>query len=258
MSIRELFDLSGRAALITGGSRGLGLQIAEALAEQGATLILTARKAEQLEAAKAHLSVYGTAVHTIPHNLSQLDTIPELVARILEQTDTINILVNNAGATWGAPAEDYPADAWDKILTLNLTALFTLTQEVARQSMIPRQAGAIVNVASVAGLQGNHPQMMGTVAYNTSKGGLIAMTRALAAEWARYGIRVNALAPGFFPTRMTAGTLEKAQNAIEAVTPLGRIGGPEDLKGAALLLASDASAFITGQVIVVDGGISAI
>jgi NAD(P)-dependent dehydrogenase (short-subunit alcohol dehydrogenase family) len=258
MSIQTLLNLSGRVALITGGSRGLGLQIAEALAEQGATLVLTARKAEQLEEAKAHLSHYDTIVHTISHNLSQVDTIPELVTGILKQTKTIDILVNNAGATWGAPAESYPADAWDKVITLNLTALFALTQEVARQTMIPCKAGAIVNVASVAGLQGNHPQMMGTVAYNTSKGGLIAMTRALAAEWARYGVRVNALAPGFFPTRMTAGTLEKAQSAIEAVTPLGRVGGPEDLKGAALLLASDASAFITGQVIVVDGGISVI
>lgn len=257
MGIQKLFDLSGRVALITGGSRGLGLQIAEALAEQGASLVLIARKAQQLEAARAQLSHY-TTVHTVAHNLSQIDTIPKLVTGILNQTKTIDILVNNAGATWGAPAESYPTDAWDKVITLNLTALFTLTQEVARQSMIPRKDGAIVNIASVAGLQGNHPQMMGTVAYNTSKGGLLAMTRALAAEWARYGIRVNALAPGFFPTRMTAGTLEKAQSAIEAVTPLGRVGGPEDLKGAALLLASDASAFITGQMIVVDGGISAI
>jgi gluconate 5-dehydrogenase len=258
MSVRKLFDLTGRVALITGGSRGLGLQIAEALAEQGASLVLIARKAEQLAEAKAHLSPYGVAVHTIAHNLSHVGSIPELVTGLLEQTERIDILVNNAGATWGAAAEGYPAEAWDKVITLNLTALFSLTQAVARQSMIPRQTGAIVNVASVAGLQGNHPQMMGTVAYNTSKGGLIALTRALAAEWAKYGIRVNALAPGFFPTKMTTGTLEKAQRAIEAATPLGRVGGPEDLKGAALLLASDASAFITGQVIVVDGGVSVI
>lgn len=256
MSVRELFDLSGRVAVVTGGSRGLGVQIAEALAEQGAALVLIARKREMLEAVKGQLERFGVPVHTVPYDLARREGIPELVGEILAQVGRIDILINNAGATWGAPAEAYPAEAWDKVIGLNLTALFALSQAVVKQAMIPHRRGVIVNVASVAGLRANPPQMAGTAAYNASKGGVLALTRALAAEWARYGVRVNALAPGFFPTKMTAATLERAQGAIEAATPLGRVGGAEDLKGAALLLASDASAFITGQLIVVDGGAS--
>lgn len=256
MSVRELFDLSGRVAVVTGGSRGLGVQIAEALAEQGAALVLIARKREMLEAVKGQLERFGVPVHAVPYDLARREGIPGLVGEILAQVGRIDILINNAGATWGAPAEAYPAEAWDKVIGLNLTALFALSQAVVKQAMIPHRRGVIVNVASVAGLQANPPQMAGTAAYNASKGGVLALTRALAAEWARYGVRVNALAPGFFPTKMTAATLERAQGAIEAATPLGRVGGAEDLKGAALLLASDASAFITGQLIVVDGGAS--
>jgi NAD(P)-dependent dehydrogenase (short-subunit alcohol dehydrogenase family) len=258
VSVTQLFDLSGRTAVITGGSRGLGLQIAEALGEQGAHLILTARRQEQLDEAVATLREQGVTVTATASDLSQHDAVEAFVDGVLEHHDAIDILVNNAGATWGAPAEEHPLDAWRKVVDLNLTGTFLLTQRVALASMIPRGAGRIVNVASIAGLRGNSPKMMGTVAYNTSKGGVIAMTRALAAEWARHGITVNAIAPGYFPTKMTRGTLQYAQEIIEEATPLGRTGGPEDLKGVAVLLASDASAYITGETIAVDGGISAV
>lgn len=258
MSIRDLFDLTGRVALITGGSRGLGLQIAEAYAEQGAQLVLVARKTEQLEEARLRLKDYKTEVLIFAQDLSREDEIAEFVNEVLGRIGKIDILVNNAGASWGAPAEEHPLSAWNKVIGLNLTATFLLTQAVANAAMIPAKKGVIVNVASVAGLRGNSHQMRGTLAYNTSKGGLITMTKALASEWAKYGIRVNALAPGYFPTKMTRGTLELMQTEIEEVTPLGRLGGPEDLKGAALLLGSDASAFMTGQVVAVDGGLSAI
>jgi gluconate 5-dehydrogenase len=257
VSVNRLFDLRDRVAIVTGGSRGLGLQIAEAYAELGARLALTARRQEQLDEAEAHLRDMGAEVLTLAGNLSEPDHAVALVQRVMNAWGGIDILVNNAGTTWGAPAEDHPLEAWHKVVDLNLTGVFVLTQQVARASMIPRRRGRIVNVASVAGLRGNHPQMMGTVAYSTSKGGLVNMTRALAVEWAKYQITVNAIAPGYFPSRMTRGTLEQAQPIVEEATPLGRIGGPEDLKGVAVLLASDAAAYVTGQVIAVDGGLTA-
>jgi NAD(P)-dependent dehydrogenase (short-subunit alcohol dehydrogenase family) len=257
VGVRELFDLTGRTAIVTGGSRGLGLQIAEALAEQGARVVLTARKAGQLEEAVGSLRDRGAEVTAFARDLSQPEAVASFVDEVLDAHDAIDVLVNNAGTTWGAPAEEHPLAAWNKVLDLNLTGLFVLTQRVAAASMIPRRSGRIVNVASVAGLQANDPRMMGTVAYSASKGGVISLTRALAVEWARYGITVNAIAPGYFPTKMTRGTLEQAQDLIEAATPLGRTGGPEDLKGVAALLASDASAFITGQTIAVAGGVTA-
>lgn len=257
MDVRELFDLTGRTAIVTGGSRGLGMQIAEALGEQGARLVLTARKRDQLDEAAQTLRAEGIEVMVVPCDLSQPDGVDAFVSDVLDRHDTVDILVNNAGATWGAPAEEHPMEAWHKVIDLNLTATFQLTQRVAAATMLPRGRGRVINVASVAGMRGNHPDMMGTIAYNTSKGGVIAMTRALAVEWARRGVTVNAIAPGYFPTKMTRGTLEYAQELIEQVTPLGRVGGPEDLKGVAVLLASDASAYITGQTIAVDGGLTA-
>jgi gluconate 5-dehydrogenase len=236
----------------------LGLQIAEALGEQGADLVLTARKQEQLDEAAAHLRGQGAAVTVVAGDLSEPEAVAAFVDEVLDGHEAIDVLVNNAGATWGAPAVDHPLEAWHKVIDLNLTGTFLLTRQVAARSMIPQGRGRIVNVASVAGLQGNNPRMAGTVAYNTSKGGVIAMTRALAAEWAQHGVTVNAIAPGYFPTRMTRGTLDRAQQIIEEATPLGRLGGPEDLKGVAVLLASDASAYMTGQTIAVDGGLTAV
>ena len=258
MSVKDLFDLRGRVALVTGGSRGLGLQIAEAYAEQGARLVIVARKREQLAEAKEQLEGYGSEVLSVAADLSKAENINAFVDEVMASWGRIDILVNNAGATWGAPAEEHPLEAWQKVIDLNLTGTFLLSQAVAKGAMIPEKRGAIVNIASVAGLKGNNPAMMGTVAYNASKGGVVNMTRALAAEWAKYNVRVNAVAPGYFLTKMTRGTLDAAQDLIEAATPLGRVGGPEDLKGAALLLGSDASAFMTGQIIAVDGGVTAV
>lgn len=258
MSVKQLLDLTDKVAIITGGSRGLGLQIAEAYAEMGAKLAITARKAEQLEEAKGKLETMNAEVLAMATNVSDLEAIPTFVETVMDKFGKIDILVNNAGATWGAPAEDHSIETWNKVIDLNLTGSFFLTQAVATASMIPNKKGRIVNVASVAGLKGNHPKMMGTIAYNTSKGGMVTMTKALASEWAKYNITVNAIAPGYFPTKMTKGTLDYAQQAIEASTPLGRLGSEEDLKGLAVLLGSDASAYMTGQIIAVDGGITAI
>jgi gluconate 5-dehydrogenase len=169
-----------------------------------------------------------------------------------------DILINNAGATWGAPAEDHPLDAWMKLVQINLTGVFLLTQAVGKAAMIPRRYGRVVTVASIAGLRGNPPGTNKTLAYNTTKGGLVNFTRALAGEWGPYGITVNALAPGFFPSKMTRATLDKVGDQVKALTPLQRIGDDEDLKGAALLFASDAGKHITGQILAVDGGMTSV
>ena len=257
-SVQQLFDLTGRNAVITGGSRGLGLQIAEALGESGARVLLSARKADELEAAVQHLQAKGVDARWTAADAANPEHIERLGQEALERLGDIDILVNNAGATWGAPAQDYPLEAWDKVMNLNVRGIFLLSQYIGKHSMIPRKRGRIINVASIAGLGGS-PAFMTTVAYNTSKGAVINFTRALAGEWGPHGITVNALAPGFFPSKMTAGTLKMAgEEAIAARVPLHRIGDDEDLKGAALLFASDAGKHITGQVLAVDGGVSAI
>ena len=254
MSVKKLFDLSGRIALITGGSRGLGLQIAEALGEMGATLALTARKADELDEAKAHLATQGISALPLVCDLSRHDTIAAMVEKVLAHHGRIDILVNNAGTTWGAPAEDHPLEAWQKLVDLNLTGTFLVTQAVGKRAMIPRRYGRIINMASIAGIRGNPVDLLETLAYNTTKGGLVNFTRALAGEWGEHGITVNAIAPGFFPSKMTRAALEHIGKRIIERTPLRRLGNDEDLKGLACLLASDASRHITGQVIAVDGG----
>ncbi|HEX7842734.1 MAG TPA: SDR family oxidoreductase [Kofleriaceae bacterium] len=253
MGLKELFDLTGKVALVTGGSRGLGLQMCEALGELGAKIAITARKQAELDEASAHLARQNIETLAVAGDLARAEAIVPLVDKVVARYGTIDILVNNAGATWGAPAEDYPADGWHKVMNLNLNAVFFLSQEVGRRCMIPRKRGNIVNIASVAGL-GGWVGGMGTIAYNTSKGGLVNFTRALAAEWGPHGIRVNAICPGFFPSKMSQGLLDKIGDAVVAATPLRRLGNDEDLKGAIAYLASDASRHVTGQYIVVDGG----
>ncbi|WP_281915403.1 SDR family oxidoreductase [Caldimonas thermodepolymerans] len=258
MSVNSLFDLTGRTALVTGGSRGLGLQIAEALGAAGAKLMISSRKSQDLEQAVAHLQDQGIDARWIAADASREEDVQRLADETLQRVGPVDILVNNAGATWGAPAEDHPVDAWDKVMNLNVRGIFLLTQLMGRKSMIPRRYGRIINVASIAGLGGN-PPFMNTIAYNTSKGAVVNFTRALACEWGRYGITVNALAPGMFPSKMTRGTLEKVGvDNVAAHAPLGRIGDDEDLKGAALLFASRAGKHITGQILAVDGGVSAV
>lgn len=258
MSVKKLMDLTGKVALVTGGSRGLGLQIAEALGEMGASVAITARKEDELAQARAHLERQHVRCYTFACDLGRQDAIDPLVDAVMRNYQRIDILVNNAGATWGAPAEEHPIDAWLKLVNLNLTGTFLLTQQVGKRSMIPNRYGRIVNVASIAGLRGNPVGTLKTVAYNTTKGGLVNFTRALAAEWGEYGITVNAIAPGFFPSKMTQASLAAIEPAVIARTPLHRIGDEEDLKGLAVLLASDASRHITGQVVAVDGGATAV
>ncbi len=254
MSVKKLFDLAGRVAIVTGGSRGLGLQMAEALGEMGARLALTARKKDELDEAVAHLKKLGVEATAYVCDGGRREQIAPVADAILKHYGKADILVNNAGATWGAPAEDHPLEAWDKLVNLNLTGTFLMTQQVAKKSMIPRKYGRIVNVASVAGLMASDPRVVRTVAYNATKHGVVGLTRQLAAEWGEHGITVNAICPGFFPSKMTRGTLDTVGKLVVEVTPTRRLGGDEDLKGLAVLLASDASRHITGQAIAVDGG----
>jgi gluconate 5-dehydrogenase len=220
--------------------------------------MLSARKADELEMAVAQLQAAGIDARWIAADCSKEADLRRLANETLERMGPIDILVNNAGASWGAPAEDHPVEAWDKVMNLNVRGYFILSQEVAKRCMIERRKGRILNVASIAGLSGNGGHMK-TVAYNTSKGAVINFTRTLAGEWGEYGITVNAICPGFFPSRMTHGLLEKlgADNMAQAA-PLRRLGDDEDLKGLALLYASDAGKHITGQWMAVDGGVSAV
>jgi gluconate 5-dehydrogenase len=253
----QLFDLTGQVALVTGGSRGLGLQMAEALGEAGAKVMLTARKAAELEQAVAELQAKGIDARWVAADSGQPAEIQRVVDETVQRLGPVDILINNAGATWGAPAEDHPLEAWDKVMNLNVRSLFLYAQAVAKASMLPRRRGRIVNVASIAGLAGSTEVKF--VAYASSKAAAINLTRQLAGEWGPSGINVNALAPGFFPSKMTRGTLQAlGEDTLASMAPLRRIGSDDDLKGAVLLLSSAAGRHITGQVLAVDGGVSAV
>ena len=257
-NVADLFNLKGKTALVTGGSRGLGWQMAQALGEAGARLVITSRKAADLVEGAAKLQAQGIEVHWIAADCAKEADIARLAEESLQKFGHIDILVNNAGAAWGAPAEDYPIEAWDKVMNLNVRGYFLLSQHIAKRSMIPKRSGRIINIASIAGLGGN-PQGMHTIAYNTSKGAVINFTRALACEWGVHNITVNAICPGFFPSKMTQGTLEAmGEERLAAHAPLRRLGDDEDLKGVCLLLASRAGKHITGQYLAVDGGVSAV
>jgi len=257
-TVQQLFDLEGKVALVTGGSRGLGLQMAHALGEAGAKIMVSSRKADDLEEAVGDLQAAGIDARWIAADCSREEDIRRLADETTQRMGDIDILVNNAGAAWGAPAEDYPVEGWDKVMNLNVRGYFILSQHVAKRSMIPRQSGRIINIASIAGLGGNPPEMQ-TIAYNTSKGAVITFTQALACEWGRYGITVNAICPGFFPSKMTKGTLERlGEDKLAGHAPLRRLGDDEDLKGVTLLYASDAGKHITGQWLAVDGGVSVV
>lgn len=254
MGIRELFELNDQVALVTGASRGLGLQIATALGEMGAKIALCARSQEALEAASARLADAGIDVLAVPCDLSKPDDVPVLVERVLERFGQIDILVNNAGASWGGPAEELALAHWEKVMRLNAGSVFQLSQLVANRSFIPRRAGNIINIASIAALRTD--ARMKAVSYYASKGAALQLTRALATEWGPLGIRVNAICPGFFPSKMSSGLLQKIGDSVVAQTPLGRLGNDTDLMGAAVYLASAASRHVTGQYIAVDGGAS--
>jgi NAD(P)-dependent dehydrogenase (short-subunit alcohol dehydrogenase family) len=255
MSLAKLQDLKGRVALVTGGSRGLGLQIAEVLGELGAKVAITARKPDELATAVEHLQSCGVRAMSVVSDMGELATIAPMVEQVVAALGPIDILVNNAGTSWGSPTIDQSLEGWNKVITLNVTAVFLATQEVGRRCMIPRHSGKVINIASIQGLTGCYPEGVPMLAYNASKGAVVNMTRMLANEWATFGINVNAIAPGYFPTKMTA---KLDQDGAANMAPMKRSGGPEDLKGATALFASDACAFITGQILAVDGGVTAV
>ena len=257
-TIQQLFDLKGKSALITGGSRGLGLQMAHALGEAGARIMVSSRKADDLEQAAAELQAAGIDARWIAADCAREEDTRRLADETLQRMGAIDILVNNAGASWGAPAEEHPVAAWDKVMNLNVRGYFILSQQVAKGWMIPQKRGRIINIASIAGLNGN-PIDMKTIAYNTSKTAVIGFTRTLAAEWGRFGITVNAICPGFFRTKMANGLIDQlGEGKMAAAAPLGRLGDEEDLKGITLLYASDAGKHVTGQWLAVDGGVSVV
>ena len=255
MHVRELFDLSGKTAIVTGGGSGIGRQMAQALAESGANLVLCARKVERCEEAAAELAEVGVRTLGLKCDVREPAEVQAVVDRTRDELGRIDVLVNNAGTVWAAPPEDTPLEGWQKVIDVNLTGVFLFSQAAGR-AMIEQGGGKIVNIASVAGLGGAPPEVMNAISYNASKGGVIAFTRDLACKWARHGINVNAIAPGWFPSEMSRHVLDRQPGVVEHI-PLRRFGGSDDLKGAIVYLASAASDYVTGHTLVVDGGESA-
>lgn len=255
MRVQDLFSLSGKTAVVTGGGSGIGRQMAEALAELGSNVVICARKLDRCEQVAAELSNLGVGTLALACDVRNPEDVDALVAQSIATFGQIDVLVNDAGTSWGAPAEDTPRDGWQKVIDVNLSGLFFVSQAVAR-TMFDR-GGVIVNVASVAGLHGSRAGEMDAVAYSASKGGVIALTKDLAWKWAPRGVRVNAIAPGWFPSDMSKVLLDRFGTTFSERIPLGRFGGADDLKGAIAYLASPASAYVTGHILVVDGGQSA-
>jgi NAD(P)-dependent dehydrogenase (short-subunit alcohol dehydrogenase family) len=253
-TISQLFDLTGRVAIVTGGSRGLGLEMAEGLAEAGAALMLCARRQEWLTPALSELRGRGFRVEGALCDVARPEEVQAVVDKTLAAFGTVDILINNAGISWGEMPEKMPLDKWQKVLDANLTGAFLFSQAAGRE-MLKRQYGRIINIASVAGLQAavNGPHYAG---YAASKAGLMGLTRELAASWGRQNIRVNAIAPGFFHSRLADAAIPLAEPGIKQSSPIPRVGSPGELKAVAVFLAADASNYITGQVIVVDGGMT--
>jgi len=251
-SVKQLFDLTGRVAIVTGGAAGLGRQMAEALGEMGADLVLCARKKERCEQEAQNLASLGVKTLAVGCDVRKPADIQDVVDRAAAEFGKIDILINNAGVSWGAPVEDMPLEAWNKVIETNLTGTFLFSQ-AAGKIMLRQGRGKIINIASVAGFRGAPPELPAT-GYHASKGGVIAFTKDLACKWARHNINVNAIAPGWFPTHMSEVVIERNRDAFLKRIPLGRFGSENDLKGAAVFLASEASDFVTGHVLVVDGG----
>ena len=252
LNVKKLFDLTGRVAIVSGGSMGLGLQMAEGLAEMGANLVLCARKKERCEEAGETLRSHGIQLLALACDVKDKASIQQVAAETLAKFGRIDILINNAGVSWGAPVEEMTLEQWDKVLSTNLTGTFLFCQAVGK-AMAAQASGKIINIASVAGLGGASADLQ-AIGYHASKGGVIAFTKDLACKWAPHNIQVNAIAPGWFPTHMSGWIIEHRKDSLLAKIPLGRFGGDHDLKGAAVFLASEASAYVTGHVLVVDGG----
>ena len=257
MNTLDLFRLDGKTAIVTGGGRGLGRYMAEALSDAGANVVLCSRKAEPLQEVRDEIEARGGKALALSCDVTKQEDVESVVSAAQEAFGSIDILVNNSGATWGAPPTDMPLEKFDQVIAVNVRGTFLMSQAVGRRMIERESGGAMINISSVAGIVGGKPDYMQTVGYNSSKGAIISMTRDLATSWAEHGITVNAIAPGWFPTRMSGGLIEKFEERMLEDIPLGRFGNPEDLKGVAVFLASPAAAYITGQTIVVDGGATA-
>lgn len=257
MNKLDLYRLDGKVAIVTGGGRGLGASFAEALADGGASVVLCSRKVEACEQVKQAIEAKGARALALACDVTRPGDVQLVVEAAQETFGGIDILVNNSGATWGAPPEEMPLDKFEWVMQVNVTGTFLMSQAVGKTMITRGKGGTIINIASVAGLGGGRPLYIQTVGYNTSKAAVLNMTRDLATSWARYGITVNAIAPGWFPTKMSQALLDRYQEQMLADIPLKRFGKPEEIQGVVLFLASPAAAYITGQVIVVDGGSSA-
>jgi NAD(P)-dependent dehydrogenase (short-subunit alcohol dehydrogenase family) len=255
MHVKQLFDLTGRVAIVTGGSIGLGRQMAEALAEMGANIVLCARKKERCEKAAEELQKIGVKTLALGCDVKNPAEIQQVVDATMAQFGRIDILINNAGTSWGAPVEEMRLEHWNKVIETNLTGTFLFSQAVGR-IMVSQRRGKIINIASVAGLGGAPPEFQ-AIGYHASKGGVIIFTKDLACKWGIHNIQVNSIAPGWFPTNMSQVLIERNKETFLRSIPLRRFGNENDLKGAAVFLASDASDYVTGHVLVVDGGQSA-
>ncbi|MFB5195785.1 gluconate 5-dehydrogenase [Bacillus sp. AFS073361] len=253
MNVKALFDLTGKVAIVTGGGRGLGQKIAEGFAEAGANVVVCSRKLEACVEISEGLKRVGVESLALKCDVTNPEDIKNVVDKTVERFGRIDILVNNSGATWGAPVEEMPLEAWKKVMDINVTGTFLMSQAVGKV-MLQQKSGKIINIASVAGLKGSNPKYMNAIGYNSSKGAVITFTKDLAVKWGPSGIYVNAIAPGFFPTKMSKGLLDHGGEAILEGTPLRKFGSENDLKGVALFLAAPASDFVTGDVLVVDGG----
>ncbi len=251
MTVNELFSLKGKVAIVTGASRGLGEEMAKGLAESGASLFLCSRKVEACERVAAEIERLGAKAYARRCDVTSLVEVEGVVKEVEKEWGRIDILINNAGQTWGAMAEELSLENWHRVIEVNLTGAFLFAQQAGRV-MIQHGGGKIVNVASVAGLIGSRE--INAISYTASKGGLIALTRDLAVKWAQYRINVNAIAPGFFPTQMTRWLLEHKREKLLRSIPLGRFGEAQDIRGVAVFLCSEAASYITGHVLVVDGG----
>ena len=250
----DLFRLDGKTAIVTGGGRGLGQYMAEALVDAGANVVLCSRKKEACEEVRAELEARGGKALAVALDVTDPDAVNAVVEETVGTFGAVDVLVNNSGATWGAPTLEMPVEAFDKVVSVNLRGTFLMSQAVLKKMVERGAGGSIVSIASVAGLVGGHPDYMQTVGYNSSKGAIISMTRDLATTFSRENINVNAIAPGWFPTKMSQGLISEFEQEMLAGIPLGRFGDPDDIKGLVLLLASPAGAYITGQTLVVDGG----
>jgi len=252
MDVKQLFSLKDKVAIITGGSKGLGLMMAEGFAEAGAKLVLCSRKLDQCEQAAEKIRELGAECIALACDVADPDDVKKVVAASIKEFKKIDILVNNAGMAWGDELEDTPLERWDQMYNTNVRGTFLCTTEAGKH-MIANGGGKIINLTSMTAFKASDPAIAITPAYASTKGALVSLTRSLARYWAKHNITVNAIAPGIFPSNATKG-LDKKIDIMEAAIPLGRLGYTDDFKGVAVFLASPAADYITGHVLVVDGG----